>query len=390
MIDIDKYIEAQKLSWLRRIFLKEQKYFAIALAMYPFLRCFQDFGSEYFRRNVNRISNPFWRDVFNGYKNYIVQLSPRGWFDFLLQPLWYNPHIKVGGACVFYKQWYNRGVINVCDLMDRNGNLLSQEQFQLKYAINCNFLQHAGICESVRDYLGKFYFPHFPCNISRPYLPVFLVILLKTRSGSRPIYDQLIKKDIFPKAATKWTNELNVPDNYEWSKTFSLPYSFCKDSNMLWFQLRITHRILATNHLLEKMKIMNTNLCSFCNEVVETLVHLFCRCAAISNFWISLVNFINNKCNLSITPWSETEIIFGILQLPRKDMVRNKILLCAKYFIYKCRLNKQVPSLNGFKRDISNLFKTEKYIAVKNDKLDEFNKQWELYKKLLLVEGNAV
>ena len=91
------------MSWLRRMFFGNKKYYALILAFYPFLKSVQDFGSEYFKRNVNRILNPFWRDVFIGYENYITQLSPRNLFDFLLQPLWYNAHIKVRGASVFYK-----------------------------------------------------------------------------------------------------------------------------------------------------------------------------------------------------------------------------------------------------------------------------------------------
>lgn len=219
------------------------------------MKSFQDFGSEYFKRNVNRILNPFWRDVFITYKNYITQLSPRNWFDFLLQPLWYNAHIKVGRAGVFYKQWYDSGVITISDLMDIDGDLLSQEDFQIKYSVNCNFLQYAGICEAVRDFLSKFNFTHFSMNVARPYLPVFLATLLKSRSGTKSIYDQLVKKEISPKAVRKWTTELNIPENYEWSKTFALPRYFCKDSNMLWFQVRIIHRILATNYLLDKMNI---------------------------------------------------------------------------------------------------------------------------------------
>lgn len=267
--------------------------------------------------------------------------------------------------------------------MDIDGDLLSQEDFQIKYSVNCNFLQYAGICEAVRDFLSKFNFTHFSMNVARPYLPVFLATLLKSRSGTKSIYDQLVKKEISPKAVRKWTTELNIPENYEWSKTFALPRCFCKDSNMLWFQVRIIHRILATNYLLDKMNISNNNLCSFCNDMPETLVHLFCRCCVISNFWRSLLNFINNKCNLFIIPWSETEIIFGLLPAPKLDLVLNKILLCAKYYIYKCRINKHVPSLNRFEKDITYLYKTERYIAIKKDKLEDFGKQWHLYKNLL-------
>lgn len=84
--------------------------------------------------------------------------------------------------------------------MDIDGVLLSQGDFQIKYAVKCNFLHIADICEAVRDVLSKFNFPHFSRNIPRPYLPVFLVTLLKSRSGTKSIYDPLVKKEISTKA----------------------------------------------------------------------------------------------------------------------------------------------------------------------------------------------
>lgn len=87
-------------------------------------------------------------------------------------------------------------------------------------------------------------------------------------------------------------------------------------------------------------------------------------------FWRSRLNFLNNKRNLSIFPRSVKEIIFGLLPAPKLDLVQNKILLCAKYYIYKCRINKYVLLLNRFEKEINYLYKTERYNAIKKDKLE--------------------
>ena len=42
---------------------------------------------------------------------------------------------------------------------------------------------------------------------------------------------------------------------------------FVKIPTCFGFRYEISHRILAINHLLEKMNICNNNLCSFCNDM---------------------------------------------------------------------------------------------------------------------------
>ncbi len=37
------------------------------------------------------------------------------------------------------------------------------------------------------------------------------------------------------------------------------------------FQFKILHRYLATNTVLYKMKLTNTNTCTFCNIEIETI-----------------------------------------------------------------------------------------------------------------------
>ena len=78
-----------------------------------------------------------------------------------------------------------------------------------------------------------------------------------------------------------------------------------------WFQTRINHRILGTNFLLEKMKIKDCNLCSYCHTEPETLIHLFFNCSLVNDFWRKVVTFINSKCfDIKLTLSAKT-IIFG-------------------------------------------------------------------------------
>ena len=53
---------------------------------------------------------------------YINFQEPKTWVDFLQSPLWYNQNIKVGGVTIFYKSWYDKGILLLNDLFDTDGN----------------------------------------------------------------------------------------------------------------------------------------------------------------------------------------------------------------------------------------------------------------------------
>ena len=110
-----------------------------------------------------------------------------------------------------------------------------------------------------------------------------------------------------------------------------------KGYNFNWFEIRIVHRILATNSLLQKVGILLDTRCSFgCGEE-ETIIHLFCHCRFVEPFWRRIHSLINVKCNLNIPEWNHVDILFGNKTL---DKVINQIILQAKFYIYKSRVNK--------------------------------------------------
>ena len=49
-------------------------------------------------------------------------------------------------------------------------------------------------------------------------------------------------------------------------------FQYTKDTTLRWFQDRISHRILATNEYLFKLKLKDSKLC---NIEPESLIHLF-------------------------------------------------------------------------------------------------------------------
>ena len=73
-----------------------------------------------------------------------------------------------------------------------------------------------------------------------------------------------------------------------------------KDTQLQSFQFKINHRIIFTNHLLMKCKLSETALCTFCNDAIENIEHLFWECQYAKIIWISLASYLKKSLNLKL------------------------------------------------------------------------------------------
>ena len=62
-------------------------------------------------------------------------------------------------------------------------------------------------------------------------------------------------------------------------------FQYTKDTNLLSFQFKFPHRIIATNDFLNKIGVSSCTMCTFCNECVATLEHVFWECRFLQSFW---------------------------------------------------------------------------------------------------------
>ena len=67
---------------------------------------------------------------------------------------------------------------------------------------------------------------------------------------------------------------------------FKLPFKVTKDTQLQWFQFKIINRIIGTKHLCKKMKIVPSDMCTFCNEQTETTHTYFMNVMYLNSFEI--------------------------------------------------------------------------------------------------------
>ena len=110
------------------------------------------------------------------------------------------------------------------------------------------------------------------------------------------------------------------------------------------FQYKLLHRTIPTNTFLYKCRLVETELCAFCGETRETILHLFCDCNIVKNILLKIYEQLQIRCGgLAVLP--ERDILLGIKNV--EYLYINSILLITKYYMYSCKFNIVVPSFSG-------------------------------------------
>ena len=265
--------------------------------------------------------------------------------------IWNNKDIRINNKPVFYKTYFDKGIIYLNDLHFDVDNVRSYESFKQK-GLNTNFLTWTALRSSIINMKSK-----IPCSISTAGNLDPMNFDYKSKSLNaytarcKQFYSTMISsKARTPKGFKKLTADFELSNAQE---VFSIPYLVA----YVWsFQYRVLNFILFTNDKLFKIGLSDSDKCSFCGTYTEDLYHLFFNCSFVQAFW-----------NVFTVWWSDLSgeyltlflIMVGLLQ--RNDLLNNTSPI-FRLFLHKVEVKKQV----------------EKIIAKRNRKLRDFQIRWEL------------
>lgn len=340
-------------------------------------------GSEYVNILLPRIQNPFWEDVLKHYKRFCLKQAPQNISSFNSEFIFYNVNILKGGNVVFLKTWIDQGIYCVRHLLDDMGNFLSYEAFLEKYEnINTNFLTFRGVIQAIKAFQTKI-------NIQ----PIARYKIKENETwqiiyrGNKFIQSILNMNNNPIAGIVKWNRSY---DNLNWKDIFNAAICTSIDVQLRWLQLRILHRIIATNKYLHLRKAVTTPLCTFCGRETETICHLFWECPSVVTFWLNLQKYLAQECFHCVNfHFTKRLVIFGIDENIVTDKVLNFIVLLAKQYIYKCKWKKAIPLARIFITVLKDRYTTEKYLSIMAFKLDTFLLEWLPYDNMI-VRSNTL
>ena len=153
MIELNKFIIALKTSLIRRLVVNDSKYKSLFENTYTNVNSVINRGSTFAEETKRNCQNKFWVDVLSAWNTYCSVITLQIADDIIGINLWDNKNLKINDKPVFYKIWYDKGVNFIKDLINKNGELLSYEQFIDKYQIQTNFLEFYGIISIVGNFI---------------------------------------------------------------------------------------------------------------------------------------------------------------------------------------------------------------------------------------------
>lgn len=301
------------------------------------------------------------------------------------QPLWYNTNILIDRKTVYLDLWDKKGIWLVNDLFDENGNFYEYKKFCEMYELSPLITEFYGVRNSVLKLFEKPCFERNKIKLLYPYIPQYISIFLSKEKGTEGIYDLFIDQCNFkPKSEFKWENNLkfNVSELW-WKNAYYFTVQFLSDVKLRWLQFRIIHRIIVTNQYLFNTGLKDSQLCTFCHTLPETIIHLYWECDKVKHFWNCTETWIMLYTNNIEKFITERTVFFGIHD--KSAYVLNLILCLGKYHIYRQRLNSNVPMVNIFKKEIQNYFAKEKFISLSDENYkNNFNLRWSKFQNLVI------
>ena len=138
------------------------------------------------------------------------------------------------------------------------------------------------------------------------------------------------------RAITNFNGPLHMEN---WNDVYNMAFICSIDTYTRYFQFRFIHNILPTNKFLYSIGLTDTDKCVFCKTNIETVKYLMWDCDFTKQFWSDVKDWVNHDLGIHLIIDYKT-ICFGLLS-EDFDYFKNIIILLAKRYIYRCRVEEK-------------------------------------------------
>ena len=284
-------------------------------------------GPDYAKSLARKCTNKFWSQVLNAWSTLQSGLQNNNIENVLNSHLWYNENISK--SHLYLAHWYKRGIICVGDIINSNGDFVTQNLLQNVYGIKTNFLEYHRVITCIKGFLAKLR-QRCPENV-KPNYPINARLLKKSKKGSRDFYNIMTGSDnqdikpIYSYWEESFRTQISISD---WQKIFKICFKTVKDNFLVWSQYRTLYRILGTKDYLVTVKLSTNRTCGFCGIHAETVKHLFVDCSKVQTFWCEIQKFVKVNAGTEFEI-NGKDIIFGSIE-KSSNIAINTIYLAAK------------------------------------------------------------
>ena len=137
MTHIPNVVKSLNISWLRRVVMQSNNSSWLQLSNVDFKQLLS-VGWQYAESLINQLNNPLWKDPLDHWALFCKTVKIESVKHILDSPLWFNSNFNIGNRSI--KDWFQKGITTIYDLIDRNGNWYDFESLKTAYGIGGIFL----------------------------------------------------------------------------------------------------------------------------------------------------------------------------------------------------------------------------------------------------------
>ena len=123
------------------------------------------------------------------------------------------------------------------------------------------------------------------------------------------------------------------------------------------------------------MKLVETPLCSLCNNFTESAIHLFSECHSTQTPWNKLQHWLYP--NIELLQLNLQNAMLGFFEAPNSSDLSNYILLIFKQAPYNKRNCSVIPNIDYIKQKIRLACQKQKKIVTENGTFSKHLRKWD-------------
>ena len=144
-----------------------------------------------------------------------------------------------------------------------------------------NYLKYFSLIAAIPNswkYMLNAYGAH---NLDIPNEPDHIWLKLGVKEGEtktcKAIYRKLLSsgESELQNLVSRWNTNFPALDGITIQMSFKNVYHITTSCELQYFQFKLLHRIVVTNEKLYMWNIVESDICTFCMEEIETMFHLF-------------------------------------------------------------------------------------------------------------------
>ena len=156
-----------------------------------------------------------------------------------------------------------------------------------------------------------------------------------------------------PTGVKNWKQKFPNSAFTHWKDNFAKIYKISKDNILRQFQFKLMYRITVTRKELLKFKITTGDQFPLLSNH-DSIIHTFTECAVTTSIYSSALNWFNYTSNVSVNPSTEPNFISPVrcrIQFDHdpRTQTRSSLRLCAKQYIYDCKIALKTPILQNYR-----------------------------------------